>query len=350
MGNLLTYSGIVTKIRAMESQLLTPQDFEEIAGLHSVPAVIAWLRDNGFYPFVLDELTDEHLHRGDIEKLLITQLYYDYMKIYRFCGLEQRRFLSLYIMRFETDLIDYCLRIVINHYQEPFDLNYKKDFFDRYSQISIEKLMTSRTTDQLIENLKDTEYYAPLSKLKDKPNVTLFDYDLTLDQYRFQKLWKSRKKFLNKTEREIFTRDYGTKIDLLNLQWIYRAKKYYQMEPLDIYNLLVPIHFKLSTKLVKELVEAPSAEDFLNVLQKTTYARQYHSLQHLTIEQMYGQCLKQLYIADAKRNPYSIATVNSYLFKKEEELERLTTAIECVRYGLTPGETLVHCGITGGTI
>ena len=124
-------------------------------------------------------------------------------------------------MRFETDLIDYCLRIVINHYQEPFDLNYKKDFFDRYSQISIEKLITSRTTDQLIENLKDTEYYAPLSKLKDKPNVTLFDYDLTLDQYRFHKLWKSRKKILNKTEREIFTRDYGSKIDYASFSHYY---------------------------------------------------------------------------------------------------------------------------------
>lgn len=346
MGNLLTYSGIVTKIRAMESKLLTVEDFEEIAGLHSVPAVIAWLRDNGFYPFVLDDLTDEHLHRGDIEKLLINQLFYDYMKIYRFCGKTQRRFLSLYIMRYETDLIDYCLRIVINHYQEPFDLNYKKDFFDRYSQISIEKLITSRTTDQLIENLRDTEYYLPLSKLKEKSNITLFDYELALDQYRFQKLWKCRKDFLNKTEQEVFTRDYGSKIDLLNLQWIYRAKKYYHMEPVDIYNLIVPIHFRLSTALVKELVEASTPEDFLSAIHKTAYAKHGGLVQHQTVEQMYRQCLKQLYTADAKRNPYSIATINSYLFKKEEELERLTTAIECVRYGLSPAETLSHCGIS----
>ena len=63
---------------------------------------------------------------------------------------------------FEINLINYCLRIVINRYKQPFDLNYKKAFFDRYSQISIEKLITSRTTDELIENLKGTEYYDPL--------------------------------------------------------------------------------------------------------------------------------------------------------------------------------------------
>lgn len=37
MGNLLAYSGIVTKIRAMETRLLNDKNFEEIAELHSVP-------------------------------------------------------------------------------------------------------------------------------------------------------------------------------------------------------------------------------------------------------------------------------------------------------------------------
>ena len=49
-------------------------------------------------------------------------------------------------------------------------------------------------------------------------------------------------------------RDRGSKIDLLNLQWIYRAKKYYNMKPADIYLLLIPIHYKLSTDQVKEMV------------------------------------------------------------------------------------------------
>ena len=36
MGNLLKYSGIVTKIRAMEAKLLTPEQFADIANLRSV--------------------------------------------------------------------------------------------------------------------------------------------------------------------------------------------------------------------------------------------------------------------------------------------------------------------------
>ena len=344
MGNLLAYSGIVTKIRAMEARLLNDKNFEEIAELHSVLEIVSYLKEKSSYSFVLNDLSDEQLHRGNIEKVLIGQLYYDYSKIYRFCGLEQRKFLELYVSRYEVDLINYCFRIVINHYSEPFDLNYKKNFFDKYSQISIDKLITSRTTDELIENLKDTEYYEPLKRLKEKPNITLFDYDLALDQYAFAKVWKKRKKVLKKKELEILTRDYGSKIDLLNLQWIYRAKKYYEMKPVDIYALLVPIHYKLSTELVKELVEAPSIEEFDHILRNTSYWRHYDFNETLTIEQMYRDCLYHLYTVDRRRNPYSIATINTYLFLKEEELRKLTTAMECVRYHLSPGETLAYIG------
>ena len=171
MGNLLAYSGIVTKIRAMQSKLLKPEQFVEVANLGNVPEIVDYLKKNTAYAEVLDTLDESQIHRGNIEKILVQSLYHDYTKIYRFCGQKQRRFLKLHMKSYEIDLINYCLRIVINHYKQPFDLNYKRAFFDRYSQISIEKLITSRTTDELVENLKDTEYYVPLRKLKDSQNV-----------------------------------------------------------------------------------------------------------------------------------------------------------------------------------
>ena len=344
MGNLLAYSGIVTKIRAMQSKLLKPEQFIEVANLGNVPEIVDYLKKNTAYAEVLDTLDESQIHRGNIEKILVQSLYHDYTKIYRFCGQKQRRFLKLHMKSYEIDLINYCLRIVINHYKQPFDLNYKRAFFDRYSQISIEKLITSRTTDELVENLKDTEYYVPLRKLKDSQNVTLYDYDLTLNLYYFTTIWKEQKKVLKKADLDLFMRDFGSRIDLLNLQWIYRAKKYYNMKPADIYLLLIPIHYKLSTDLVKELVEAPGLEEFENAVARTSYARHYNFRQDLTIEQMYSECLNYLYTVDVRRNPYSIAAVNTYLFLKEEELKKLTTAMKCIRYSLTPGETLAYVG------
>ena len=87
--------------------------------------------------------------------------------------------------------------------------------------------------------MQGTEYYEPLRKLRDSNASTLFDYDLALDLYYYTTLWKEKKKVLKKRELEIFTRDIGSKIDLLNLQWIYRAKKYFKMQPADIYSMII---------------------------------------------------------------------------------------------------------------
>ena len=344
MGHLLEYSGIVTKTRAMESRLLSPGQFQELASLHTIPEAVEYLKKNTAYAETLESLEPTQLHRGNIEKLLTQSLYRDYTKLYRFCGQKQRKFMELRLKSYEIDLIDYCLRIVINHYKRPFDLHYKKEFFDRYSQLSIDRLITSRTTDELVDNLKGTEYYDPLKKLQDAQKVTLYDYDLALELYFFTTLWKARKKMLKKEDLELYERNCGSQIDLLNMQWIYRAKKYFNMKPADIYQLILPIHYRLSTDLIKGMVEATTLEELQTLCNQTPYARHYESTEQLTMEQMYSECLHHLYTIDRRRNPYSIAAVNTYLFLKEEEIKKLTTALECIRYGLTPGETLAYVG------
>ena len=347
MGNLLAYSGIVTKIRGMEAKLLTETQFDEIKAMKSVPEAVTYLIQNTVYREILETLEPTLVHRGNIEKLLIVSLYQDYTRIYLFATLEQRKFLKLYLKRYEVELINYCLRIVINHYQEPFDLNHKRAFFDRYSQISIEKLIHSRTTDELIENLKGTEYYNTLKKLRDSGKATLFDYDLALNLYYFVSMWKQRKKILKPKELELFTRDYGAQINMLNIQWIYRAKKYYGLLPPDIYSLTIPVHYRLNIEEFKALVEAPSVEQFEAKLQESYYEKRYRYTGAKTLEQFYKDCLRDLYLRDRRRNPYSIATISTYLFLKEEEIYKLTTALECIRYGLTSRETLGYLGGIG---
>lgn len=344
MGNVMSYSGIVTKVRAMQAKLLTEKDFENIANLRSVPEAIDYLKEKPAYADYVNRMDVSLYHRGNVEKVLYQSLFDDYTRIFRFAGMEQKKFLKIYWKRYEIDLINYCLRIVFNHYDKPFDLEYKKEFFDKYSQISIDQLITSRNIDELIENLKDTEYYAPLQKIRDSQETTLFDYDLALDLYYFSTMWRKNKRLLKGKELELYTRDCGTKIDLLNIQWIYRAKKYYHMLAPDIYSLTIPIQYRLSVDEFKVLVEAPSIEEFERQLETTYYARKLAGFEGKKLEHMYKECLKHLYLTDRRRNPYSIATINTYLFLKEEEIYKLTTALECIRYGLSSRETLGYLG------
>ena len=242
------------------------------------------------------------------------------------------------------DLINYCLRIVFNHYDIPFDIDYKKEVFDKFSQLSVSKLVTSRNINELIDNLKDTEYYAPLARLRESGAATLFDYDLALDIYYFSTMWRRERRLLKGREKEIFTKDFGTKIDLLNLQWIYRAKKYYHMLAPDIYSLTIPIHYRLSVEEFKRLVDAPTVEEFLSQVEKTSYGEKIRFDNDQIPEHQCKAIMGRMYLSDWRQNPYSIASITTYLFLKEEEIVRLTTALECIRYGLSSRETLGYLG------
>lgn len=344
MGNVMTYSGITVKIRAMQAKLLKDRDYEQIASMRSVPEVTEFLKEKPAYEKYLEEMDSTLYHRGNVEKILYQSLFDDYSRIFRFGGPQQKQFLKTYWKRYEVDVINYCLRIVFNHYQIPFDLDYKKEYFDRYSQISIDALVASKNVEELVDNLAGTEYYEPLKKIREMETATLFDYDMALELYYFTTLWKRQKRLLKGKELKLYARDCGTKIDLLNLQWVYRAKKYYHMLPPDIYSLTIPIHYRLSVKEYKTLVETPSLEEFLRQTENTWYARKYDFGDGRTMEQTYKDCLRHLYLADRRQNPYSVASIYTYLYLKEEEIDKLTTALECIRYGLPRSETLAYMG------
>ncbi len=344
MGNLRTYSGITTKIRAMQAKLLTNADFESIANLKSVPEAVEYLRGKPAYTKYINQMDTSLFHRGNVEKILIESLYDDYTRIFRFAGVEQKKFLKTYWKRYEVNLINYCLRIVFNHYDIPFDINYIKGIFDRYSQLAVSRLVMSKNVEELVDNLKGSEYYEPLARVRDSASATLYDYDLTLELYYYSMMWRGEKRLLKGKERELFIKDYGLKIDLVNLQWIYRAKKYYHMLPPDIYSMTIPIQYRLGMEEFKALVEAPTVEEFINQAERTKYGSKMNFGEGQSIEQQYKEILKAAYLSDRRYNPYSIATINTYLFLKEEEINKLTTALECIRYGLSSKETLEYLG------
>ena len=44
MGELMKYSAVATKIRAMESRLLSNEDFAKLAAMENVPQAVAYLK------------------------------------------------------------------------------------------------------------------------------------------------------------------------------------------------------------------------------------------------------------------------------------------------------------------
>ena len=340
MGNILSYSGLSTKIRAMQSRLLTTQQYRELAELKNVPQAVAWLKQKPAYENTWASLSDDELHRGKIEQLLVNSIYNDFTKIYRFANIHQRKFLDLYFGRYELSIMKECLNKIFDHRDVQLDLSVFEPFFNKHSRLDIHKLTASGSIEEFVANLKGTPYYQILQSLANLEKPTLFDYEMALDLYYFSTIWRTKDKILSKKDLEEITAAYGNKFDLLNLQWIYRSKQYYHVNTANIYALLIPVNYRLSKKDITALVESESTSAFETALAQTYYGKHYERLSTNTLEEMYSYIMKHVLSKESKQDPYSVATIYCYLYHKEHEIDRLTTVLECIRYGVDPDDTM----------
>jgi len=333
MNTSLSYSGINTKVKAMSAKLISHSDYEKIANIESVADFIAYLKKHPGYSEFFQKYDEREIHRGEAERVFINSLYLDYTKIYRFANDFQRHDLELVFFRYEINVLKACIRLIHNN-ENAYDLSVFHPFFTKHSQIDVAKLSSSRTMDEYIQNLKDSEYYNMLVKLHSKSGLSSFDYEMSLDVYYFTKSWKLRNTLLSGNNRKAFTQRMGTEIDLLNIMWIYRSKKMYDMNAADIFTYLIPVNYKLSVSQLSRLVGAVTIDEFLNILSGTRYKFFIEALKNGTMEFEYARIINKIYLLNITRYPASMTVVNYYLFRKDMEIGRLTSALECIRYGL----------------
>lgn len=343
MGSLLAYSGIATKVRAMEGHLISGRRYRELCLLESVSAAADYLKNLPAYADLFTDLDDSMLHRANIERLLTISLYRDFSKLYRFSNLAQRKFLDLYFMHFEIVIIKRCLRNVLGHQKAVINLAVFQNFFDRHSKLDLVKLAASASLPEFIANLEGSPYFTLLERLKNADNPTIFDYEMQLDLLYFHNINKATDKLVSKKERELLAQCFGAKLDILNIQWIYRSKKYYHLNDVDIYTLLIPHHHRLKQTQIKKMVEAGTFEEFYAALRNTCYGGlNIDMTKPPDLEKLYQTILDKIHAHTSRKNPYSIASLNSYLYFKEEEIRKIIMIIESIRYGVDADEILSY--------
>lgn len=338
--NLLAYSGIATKVKAMNSHLITDKEYQKIASFSNVQDVAQYLKSHPAYQSEFAEFDSTLLHRGEMEHILRYSVYDDYLKLYRFASQKQRIFLNLYFSRYEIQTLKACFRKLFVPQSNTLKLDRFYPFFEKHSMIPLPKAAASTSVEELAESLKGTHYEKIFYMVDSSSSPTLFDYEIALDLLHFTDVWNQVSKMTNTTERKVLTETYGSLMDLLNIQWIYRSKRYYEVSTADIYALIIPIHYKLQKRTFTAMVEAETADEVLTLLQTTYYARHFKKADSLSLERMYHNILTELYEQSVRKYPYSVVCISSYLYKKELEVNRLISVLEGIRYRL-PAEKIL---------
>lgn len=341
MGNLYRYSAISTKLRAMRRQLIPDSAFRELAHCGTVPDIIRSLEEYPQYQEIFLSVDPETLHRDELERLLLTDQYADFLRLYRFADGAQRKCLDLELMRFETVLLKRCLRCLFG--QLPaLDLSHFHDFFLKHGNIDFSRVTAAKSFDEFTEALHGSRYAAAFQALSGNTKVQLLDCETALDIWHFRTVWHIAQQGLSKEDAAFFCQMKGAQIDLLNLQWIRRAKLYYHMTAEQIRPLLIPLRGRLRRGELEHFLSTDTEAAFLSALHDSAYRRDAAALSSdiPDMEVLCNTVLDHLCRLAIKKEPYSCAVIFEYLRAREEEIKRIISVTEAVRYGLSPEETV----------
>lgn len=334
MGNERRFSAINTKLRVMRSRFLQDSDYRTLMEKEKVSDQIQYLRDHTVYGQVLQELHDlDDIQKVEIQldRFLIIQ----FKKILMYFTDDYEKFYKAYMFRFETEDLKLYLRALargedLSKYEKVSMIR------DEYYSFSIEKLRSAKSLDDFIERLKGTKFYDVLYPYRHEDySKLLFYMEMNLDRLYFNSLFESTD-FLGKTDRNIYTDFLSENIDLLNIEWIYRGIKFYNLLPEELINYTLPNGKLFGYKELKELCYG-TVEDLKAKVSKTPYKEMVNEEKDIDL---FMEIRLQRHLYNMFKNTFTkgkldLSISNAYLHLLEFEIRDIVSILEAKKYGLS---------------
>lgn len=345
-GPLAKYAFINAKLRARISQILPDERFEQLAKAVTLDAAFALLRDTAFANLESIYNTTGDLKQAELELLKAEIALYTDIRDYLHANTQG--IVDALLARFEIDNLKNAIRVFFDrrvrersvddpiHYvlQEPILHN-----------IPIGVIVHAQNFDEIAGVCQATPYGAIIRKTQHAVDAegSLFRMEVALDHYYYESLLAAIGN-LSKRDRAIALRLTGIEIDLQNISWIMRLKKYYDLPLEEVLNTLIPGGYSLKRPLMDDLYRAQNATAVLQDFVKTQYpglstllgAKGTDSSSRLLVIQ---RILEEIKRQEVRRilvgYPFTIGIVLAYFFLKGEELRRLRTLLNAKIYGKT---------------
>lgn len=298
------------KLKAMYAQKLKKEDLEDLIKQTNLTDAIILLKSK--LP-ELDNLSD-NAKRIDLETALDTVLIYDIQKILNYLQGINKEIFTQYIIKYKIE--------TIKKLYENLDVSKTKttqvnDWIEHIF-IDLKVIYTSTSKEDFIDKIPDKNIKSIFEN-----SHTDFERENTLDKYYFENLLKAVKGKNKKIETLL-----NMRIDLLNVLWTYRCKKYYGIVNQDI---LIPHFYKIDLNTIRKIENANTLEDIDQALVNTIYRNIIGNHIESDIKRyVYKKCKK------AFRNELlDLSMVISYFKILETEKENIVTIIEGIRYKMS---------------
>lgn len=328
MNSFASYSAVNAKLHARKKALLKAGDLERLMEFQSVAQMAEFLKKQYGYDKLVEELTVEEMHRTQLEVQIHRYNVLEIEKILYYFSGAYHNFFKTMLMEYEISDLQLILR-GISRDEDMIELSKHFVHSEKYTKLDYEKLLAAKNITQFAEALQGSIYYDAL-KTMTQEDVTKreFHMEMKLNMLMYGELIACADK-LSKTDKEIVKQRIGMKIDYYNVQWIYRATKYYDISPEEILIYSLPDGNAIGYPKLKKLCYCKNMDSFKEL------ANHYlpYPIFDGTADTFLARSIEsKLYKLINNKDTQTIETPLSYIYTLDAQLKDLIAITEGIRY------------------
>lgn len=321
------YPALNAKMKCMYANNLSKEEFEELLRQNNLKEAINFIKTK----FPILENLNEKMHRKEIEQELNNLFIYDILKIFKYLNKDEIKILMQFLSKYEINCVKNVFRNVTTNRDSR---EYLKNIDNWTTKMfkSINGINEITEEADFLELIKSEEYYKVFAEYEEViENAPLEEIEVKLDKFYFEKIFNIAKK-VNKNLLYLI----GTEIDLLNIIWIYRAKKYFKYSPQETKDILIPITYKINKKSLDNLLNATDFDEIKSALEDTVYKSVFSEERKLEYEK--DKYLYDINIKLFRTKMFDICTVFCNINLTDIEIKNMINIIEGIRYKLDKTE------------
>nr|WP_320026505.1 V-type ATPase subunit [uncultured Acetobacterium sp.] len=334
------YACINAKTLAMSARRLNDHDFSELVKDGDLKEVFHYLWDHTYYADFIKLLDPKNLHRSDLEVRLNYLKVQEIEKLLYYLSGPDKSFIKVYLVRLEVE----SLRILIRGIARKEALESLRDmmvYSKNHTKVPFDRLLRVKDWDEFKKLLVDTDYYRIFEIHKElETEAELVMIEKKLDRYYYDLLRNRLFKLDKKSNRDLIEVQQRH-FDLLNLVWMYRGKKFYNLSREEILAYSLRGGLKLNEQQLGDLAGAKNVDEMKAQLVDSDYAFLFNHTKtiDLYMERRQERYLYYLYKRLFSDGGSSLAQVVAYIRLLDFEVEDITSIIESKRYRMGETET-----------
>ena len=322
------YPNLNSKIKGMYAKRITKNDLEDLIKQNNLKNAILLLKSK----CDIFKNADENIDRLEIESLLEKNQINDILKIQKLLDNKDKEIFEMFLLQYEIKCVKSIFRKLFSDDKTDDIIVQNVKMWTNALFNDIRGIETVQNFYEFFGAIKRMKYNKILKKYQEQENINVFEVENEIDKLYFETLYDTVKNEVN--SKKII----GSEIDLLNVLWIFRIKKYYNFESEKINQILIKRYYKLKPNIIQKIIQTNSFEEIKERMSKTIYKSVF--TEESSLEENIDKYLYEVNKKIFRNDITSIAYILAYVNMIEYENNDIINTIEGIRYNMDKTEIL----------